>query len=54
MLTEDLKNDFKLHFYYSNKTEEDILLKNELDELMKKNENFQVTHSLSREKIEGY
>lgn len=54
MLTEDSKNEFKLHFYYGNKTKEDILLKNELDELMKKNDNFQVTHSLSREKIEGY
>lgn len=48
MIEEMDDTQFKLHLLYGNKTESDILLKKQLDEMNKK-ERVDITYTLSRE-----
>lgn len=51
ILEEDL--DIELHFLFSNKKEEDILLREELEKV-RKSGRMTVVHTLSRENKEGF
>lgn len=53
MIEETKKNPYELHLIFGNKTKQDILLKEQIDE-MKENKHVDVVYSLSREQIEGY